>query len=46
MASEEAEGMRGRARVLREMAMRAVEEGGSSFSDLTSLIQEMGSLVA
>ncbi|CAN6703113.1 unnamed protein product [Malus baccata var. baccata] len=46
MVSEEAEGMRGRARVLREMAMRAVEEGGSSFSDLTSLIQELGSLGA
>ncbi|XP_009354715.2 UDP-glucose flavonoid 3-O-glucosyltransferase 7-like [Pyrus x bretschneideri] len=46
MVSEEAEGMRGRARVLREMAKRAVEEGGSSFSDLTSLIQELGSLGA
>ncbi|KAM1139477.1 hypothetical protein FF1_039621 [Malus domestica] len=46
MVSEEAEGMMGRARVLREMATRAVEEGGSSFSDLTSLIQELGSLGA
>ncbi|KAM2071134.1 hypothetical protein ACFX1T_039607 [Malus domestica] len=46
IASEEAEGMKGRARVLREMAMSAVEEGGSSFSDLTSLIQELGSLGA
>ncbi|KAM2279093.1 hypothetical protein ACFX1S_039974 [Malus domestica] len=32
--------------VNQEMAMRAVEEGGSSFSDLTSLIQELGSLGA
>ncbi|KAB2602868.1 UDP-glucose flavonoid 3-O-glucosyltransferase 7-like [Pyrus ussuriensis x Pyrus communis] len=46
MVSEEAEGMRARARVLREMATRAVKEGGSSFSDLTSLLEELGSLGA
>ncbi|KAM1420928.1 hypothetical protein ACFX2I_003241 [Malus domestica] len=46
MVSEEAEEMRARARVLREMATRAVKEGGSSFSDLTSLLEELGSLGA
>ncbi|CAB4290547.1 unnamed protein product [Prunus armeniaca] len=44
MVGDEAEGMRSRARALGEMARRAVEEGGSSFSDLTALIEELRSL--
>ncbi|KAI6701356.1 hypothetical protein NL676_015680 [Syzygium grande] len=41
MAGEEAEVMRRRATALREMARKAVAEGGSSDSDLTSLIEEL-----
>ncbi|KAH0977511.1 hypothetical protein GBA52_027230 [Prunus armeniaca] len=44
MVGDEAEGMRSRARALVEMARRAVEEGGSSFSDLTALVEELRSL--
>ncbi|KAF8020145.1 hypothetical protein BT93_G0753 [Corymbia citriodora subsp. variegata] len=39
---EEAEEMRRRAKALVEMARGAVEEGGSSWSDLESLLQELG----
>ncbi|ONH91691.1 hypothetical protein PRUPE_8G130400 [Prunus persica] len=46
MVGDAAEEMRGRARTLGEMAKRAVEEGGSSFSDLTALIEELRSLGA
>ncbi|KAK3412343.1 hypothetical protein EUGRSUZ_I01122 [Eucalyptus grandis] len=38
---EEAEEMRRRAKALAEMARGAVEEGGSSWSDLDALIQEL-----
>ncbi|XP_042490675.1 scopoletin glucosyltransferase-like [Macadamia integrifolia] len=38
---EEAERMRTRAMELKEMARRAVEEGGSSYNDLTALIEEI-----
>ncbi|KAM5549766.1 hypothetical protein ABKV19_000931 [Rosa sericea] len=41
---DEAEEMRNRVKALGEMASRAVEEGGSSFSDLTSLIEELRTL--
>lgn len=41
MAGEEVEGMRARARALSEMASRAIEEGGSSFSDLDAFIEEV-----
>ncbi|XP_062019576.1 UDP-glucose flavonoid 3-O-glucosyltransferase 7-like [Rosa rugosa] len=44
MVGDEAEEMRSRAKALREMASRAVEEDGSSFSDLTALIEELKSL--
>ncbi|XP_057963675.1 scopoletin glucosyltransferase-like [Malania oleifera] len=43
MAGEEAEGMRSRAKALGEMAKRAVEEGGSSHSDLNALIEDLSS---
>ncbi|KAK9287564.1 hypothetical protein L1049_015985 [Liquidambar formosana] len=43
MAGEEAEEMRNRARALKEMARRATEEGGSSYSDLNALIDELRS---
>ncbi|XP_021823919.1 UDP-glucose flavonoid 3-O-glucosyltransferase 7-like [Prunus avium] len=46
MVGDAAEEMRSRARTLGEMAKRAVEEGGSSFSDLTALIEELRSLGA
>ncbi|PRQ23115.1 putative flavonol 3-O-glucosyltransferase [Rosa chinensis] len=45
MVGDEAEEMRSRAKALREMASRAVEEGGSSYRDLTALIEELKSLV-
>ncbi|KAF9598282.1 hypothetical protein IFM89_026520 [Coptis chinensis] len=38
---EEAEDMRKRARELGEMAKKAVEKGGSSYNDLTALIEEL-----
>ncbi|XP_030944296.1 scopoletin glucosyltransferase-like [Quercus lobata] len=43
MVGKEAEEMRGEAKVLGEMARRAVEEGGSSYSDLNALIEELKS---
>ncbi|KAL3721742.1 hypothetical protein ACJRO7_034134 [Eucalyptus globulus] len=42
LVGEEAEEMRRRAKALAEMARGAVEEGGSSWSDLGALIQELG----
>ncbi|XP_024167067.1 UDP-glucose flavonoid 3-O-glucosyltransferase 7 [Rosa chinensis] len=44
MEGYEADGMRRKAFALGETARRAVEEGGSSFSDLTALIEELRSL--
>ncbi|PRQ22995.1 putative flavonol 3-O-glucosyltransferase [Rosa chinensis] len=44
MEGDEADGMRRKAFALGETARRAVEEGGSSFSDLTALIEELRSL--
>ena len=41
MVGEETDGIRSRAKVLGEMAKRAVEEGGSSYSDLNALIEEL-----
>ncbi|KAI4298482.1 hypothetical protein L6164_032034 [Bauhinia variegata] len=41
MRGEEAEEMRNRAKELGQMARRAVEKGGSSYSDLNALIQEL-----
>ncbi|GAB4835086.1 hypothetical protein Ancab_039420 [Ancistrocladus abbreviatus] len=41
MVGEEAEEVRDRAEKLREMARRAVEEGGSSYYELSALIQEL-----
>ncbi|KAJ4716274.1 Glycosyltransferase [Melia azedarach] len=41
MVGEEAEEMRSRAQVLKEMARKAVEEGGSSDSDINALLQEL-----
>ncbi len=43
MVGEEAEEMRRRAKSLAEMARSAVEDGGSSYSDLNSLIEELKS---
>ncbi|XP_054786132.1 probable UDP-glucosyl transferase 73B6 [Prosopis cineraria] len=41
MEGDEAEEMRNRAKKLSKMAMEAVEEGGSSYSDLNCLIEEL-----
>ncbi|KAJ6985290.1 scopoletin glucosyltransferase [Populus alba x Populus x berolinensis] len=41
MVGEEAEEIRNRARVLKEMARRATKEGGSSYSDLTAFLEEL-----
>ena len=41
MEGDEVEGMRGRASALAEMASKAVEEGGSSHSDLNAFIKEL-----
>ncbi|XP_002518722.4 uncharacterized protein LOC8288161 [Ricinus communis] len=41
MTGEEAEEMRSRAKKLAEMAGHAVEEGGSSYSDLNALVEEL-----
>lgn len=41
---EEAEEMRNKVKVLAQMARRAVGEGGSSYSHLNALIEELGSL--
>ncbi|XP_050364708.1 scopoletin glucosyltransferase-like [Argentina anserina] len=43
MGGEEAEEMRSRAGGYAEMARRAIEEGGSSYSDLDKLIEELRS---
>jgi hypothetical protein len=43
MVGEEAEEMRSRARELGKMAKKAVEENGSSYSDLNNLIEELKS---
>lgn len=40
MVGDEADELRSRAKALEEMARRAVE-GGSSFSDLTALVEEL-----
>ncbi|KAJ6948943.1 scopoletin glucosyltransferase-like [Populus alba x Populus x berolinensis] len=44
MVGEEAEEIRNRARELQEMARNAMEEGGSSYSDLTALLEELRAL--
>ncbi|KAK4284560.1 hypothetical protein QN277_001377 [Acacia crassicarpa] len=44
MEGEEAEEMRNRAKKLARMAREAVEEGGSSYSDFNSLIEELKGL--
>nr|WOC29674.1 flavonoid O-glycosyltransferase UGT73A26 [Scutellaria baicalensis] len=41
MAGEEAAEMRSRAKYYREMARKAVEEGGSSYNSLSALIQDL-----
>ncbi|WRX32783.1 hypothetical protein QQP08_025270 [Theobroma cacao] len=41
MVGEEANEIRNRASALKEMAKRAVEEGGSSHSDLNALLDEL-----
>ncbi|XP_015892851.1 scopoletin glucosyltransferase-like [Ziziphus jujuba] len=41
MEGEEAEEMRSRAKALRVLACEAVEEGGSSYTDLSALIEEL-----
>ncbi|KAK1559585.1 hypothetical protein Q3G72_016095 [Acer saccharum] len=43
MVGEEAEEMRSKAKALKQMARKAVEEGGSSNSDLNALLQELRS---
>ena len=44
MGTEEGQEMRRRARVLKDKAKTAVEEGGSSYLDLTAFIKEIKSL--
>ncbi|KAF5470290.1 hypothetical protein F2P56_010812 [Juglans regia] len=44
MEGEDAKEMRSRAKELGEMARRAIEEGGSSYSDLNALIEELKAL--
>ncbi|KAI3852925.1 hypothetical protein MKW92_007190 [Papaver armeniacum] len=39
---EEAKGMRSKAKEPGELARKAVEEGGSSYTELTSLLEELG----
>lgn len=46
MVGEEAKEMRSKARMLKEMAKKAVEEGGSSYDDLNGLIRELSSYQA
>ncbi|KAL0406660.1 UNVERIFIED_CONTAM: Scopoletin glucosyltransferase [Sesamum latifolium] len=41
MAGEEALGMRNRAKYYKEMARKAVEEGGSSYNSLNALVDEL-----
>ncbi|KAA8545846.1 hypothetical protein F0562_020703 [Nyssa sinensis] len=43
MVGEEAEEMRSRARAFKDTARKAVEEGGSSYTDLNTLIEELNS---
>ncbi|KAI8532763.1 hypothetical protein RHMOL_Rhmol11G0239300 [Rhododendron molle] len=43
MVGEEAEEMRNKARGFKEMAKKAIEEGGSSYADLNGLIRELSS---
>ncbi|KAL8097152.1 scopoletin glucosyltransferase-like [Apium graveolens] len=43
IVGEEAEERRNRCKGLKEMARKAIEEGGSSYSDLDALIQELSS---
>ncbi|KAJ4963232.1 hypothetical protein NE237_023171 [Protea cynaroides] len=43
-SGEEAELMRSRVRELKKMAERALEEGGSSYADVTTLIEELRQL--
>ncbi|KAK4340213.1 hypothetical protein RND71_041675 [Anisodus tanguticus] len=43
MVSEEAEGYRTRAKAYKEMARQAIEEGGSSYTGLTTLLQDISS---
>ncbi|KAA8545843.1 hypothetical protein F0562_020706 [Nyssa sinensis] len=43
MVGEEAEEMRSRAMAFKDAAKKAVEEGGSSYSDLNTLIEELSS---
>ncbi|KAL9233503.1 hypothetical protein vseg_008492 [Gypsophila vaccaria] len=40
MVGEKAEEMRNKAKQLKEMAWKAVEEGGASYNDLTALINK------
>ncbi|KAJ7946080.1 Glycosyltransferase [Quillaja saponaria] len=42
MVGDEAEEIRSRAKAFAKLARRAVKEGGSSFSDLNDLIEELG----
>ncbi|XP_061367891.1 scopoletin glucosyltransferase-like [Gastrolobium bilobum] len=44
MEGENAEKMRNKAKLLSQLARRTVEGGGSSYSDLNALIEELGSL--
>lgn len=43
MVGQEAEEMRSRARELGKMAKKSIEEGGSSYSDLNALIEDLSS---
>ncbi|KAF3656406.1 Anthocyanin 3'-O-beta-glucosyltransferase [Capsicum annuum] len=42
MVSEEAEGFRSSAKAYKEMARQAIERGGSSYTGLTTLLQDIG----
>ncbi|XWS15280.1 hypothetical protein CRYUN_Cryun35bG0082000 [Craigia yunnanensis] len=41
LVGKEAEEIKSRARALKDMARKAVEEGGSSYSDLKALLEEL-----
>ncbi|MCD9645076.1 hypothetical protein HAX54_033751 [Datura stramonium] len=43
MVSEETEGFRSRAKAYKEMARQAIEEGGSSYTGLTTLLEDISS---
>lgn len=43
MVSEEAEGFRNRAKAYKDMARQAIEEGGSSYTGLTTLLEDISS---